>query len=207
MITVVHQGKQYTCSVAIKGADYIHLLDENGCMCTAFDGVTDFSAFQVHNGDWTLPIEDHNCRVAVVREDGSVAIGGHRCCLLLSAGAWSSWHGSEEPVLDGGNALYQVRCRLESGQMVHVAPFEITDDCAMEQIVATLVQQINGAWRNCLIYVYPAGAKWMLVGEYITAEGIVDHLPFEYQYRILRDVVPDEFLSDDEYLSGDGVEY
>lgn len=79
MITVTYLGESYECSKALKGADYIHLLDSEGCMVAAFDGITDFSGFTI-DGDWTTPTPENDCYLAVMGDDGVIRKGGHKCC-------------------------------------------------------------------------------------------------------------------------------
>lgn len=86
MATVTYLGENYECSVAIKGDDYIHLLDENGMMIAAFDGVTNFSNFMISGANWYTPVSDNYCYVAVVREDGTIGKGGHLCSSLVKRG-------------------------------------------------------------------------------------------------------------------------
>lgn len=79
MATVNYLGESYTCSVALKGADYIHLLDAGGYLIAAFDGITNFSGFTISGGSWTVPASDNDCYLAVIREDGTIGKGGHKC--------------------------------------------------------------------------------------------------------------------------------
>ena len=79
MVILTYNNVTYECSVALKGADYIHLLNDAGIMTAAFDGVVDFSAFKLVEGTYTEPLSDDDCHVAVFREDGTLAKGGHRC--------------------------------------------------------------------------------------------------------------------------------
>lgn len=83
MALVTHQDKEYSCTTAIKGEDYIHLLDEDGELRTAFDGVSDFSGFSITDGDWTSPTPEEDCYVAVVKDDGTMGKGGHKCSDIL----------------------------------------------------------------------------------------------------------------------------
>lgn len=53
MALVTHQGTEYSCTTAVKGEDYIHLLNEEGQLTTVFDGISDFSDFSITDGDWT----------------------------------------------------------------------------------------------------------------------------------------------------------
>ncbi len=79
MITVTYRDIAYVCDKAIKGDNYIHLLDASGCMIAAFDGISNFDIFTISGGGWTTPSPDDECYLAVVREDGTVAKGGHKC--------------------------------------------------------------------------------------------------------------------------------
>lgn len=51
MAIVTYLGESYECSRALKGSDYIHLLDANNEMIAAFDGVTSFDDFYISDGD------------------------------------------------------------------------------------------------------------------------------------------------------------
>lgn len=83
MITVTYLDESYECTTAIKGSNYIHLLDSMGCMIASFDGITDFSGFTISGGSWCVPKAEGECKVAVIREDGTIAEGGHVCKDLL----------------------------------------------------------------------------------------------------------------------------
>lgn len=79
MITVTYRDTPYVCHKAIKGDNYIHLLDASDGMIAAFDGITDFNLFTITNGEWTTPASDEECYIAIIREDGTVGKGGHKC--------------------------------------------------------------------------------------------------------------------------------
>lgn len=79
MPTLKYLGETFDCTTAIKGDNYIHLLDDNGVMVAAFDAITDFSGFTLENGSYVSPTADHSCRVAVIRDDGTIGVGGHTC--------------------------------------------------------------------------------------------------------------------------------
>ena len=83
MITVTYLGESYECTTAIKGSNYIHLLDSSGCMIASFDGISDFRGFSISGGTWCVPKAEGECKVAVIREDGTIAEGGHVCKDLL----------------------------------------------------------------------------------------------------------------------------
>ena len=79
MAIVKFLGESYECAKAIKGDDYIHLLDTNDDLIVAFDGIVSFDGFAIENGAWTAPMPDGLCHVVVMREDGTYAKGSHRC--------------------------------------------------------------------------------------------------------------------------------
>lgn len=84
MATITYLGESYNCATALKGSDYIHLLDSNGEMIAAFDGISNFSAFSITNGDWTSPTPEKDCYVAVVKDDGTMGQGNHKCSDILT---------------------------------------------------------------------------------------------------------------------------
>jgi len=112
MPKVTYKGTEtYDCTKAIKGSNYIHLLDNNDIMVVSFDGIVDFSAFTISNGTWTIPASDDECFVAVVREDGTIGKGGHKCSdipppdrykvtLTAAASGWSGSAGAYTKVLN-----------------------------------------------------------------------------------------------------------
>lgn len=75
---VTFNGRSYECDKAIKGSDYIHLLNADGSMFAAFDGISDFSAFET-DGTWTTPSPIDDCFVTVMGIDGVVRKSGHQC--------------------------------------------------------------------------------------------------------------------------------
>lgn len=85
MATVKYGDLSFWCETAIKGEDYVHLLDSEGNMIVAFDGVQYLSDFTITNGSWTEPTPEHECYVAVMKDDGTIGKGGHKCCDLIAA--------------------------------------------------------------------------------------------------------------------------
>lgn len=84
MATVNYLGESYSCTTALKGADYIHLLDVNGDMIAAFDGITKFDGFTISGGTWVTPTAESDCYLAVVKDDGTMGKGGHKCCDIVT---------------------------------------------------------------------------------------------------------------------------
>ena len=72
MATVTYNNESFICTTALKGTDYIHLLDASGHMIVAFDGVVDFSGFSISDGDWTSPRDVDLCSIAVIEDDGTL---------------------------------------------------------------------------------------------------------------------------------------
>lgn len=105
MATITYLGKSYECATALKGGDYIHLLDSNGDIVAAFDGISDFSGFSITNGQWTTPTADHDCFVAVVKDDGTMGKGGHRCSDVLSksGGTVTGWLTAQRFLINSGD--------------------------------------------------------------------------------------------------------
>ena len=85
MPTLNYLGGSFACATAIKGDNYIHLLNADGVMVAAFDNITDFSGFLLENGSYTSPTADHDCHVAVIRDDGTIGKGGHPCADIGTA--------------------------------------------------------------------------------------------------------------------------
>lgn len=77
MATVTYNNESFSCTTALKGADYIHLLDGNGNMIAAFDGITDFSGFTITDGSWATPTALKDSYMAVVRDDGVIVKGAY----------------------------------------------------------------------------------------------------------------------------------
>ena len=99
MAKVTFMGTEYECATAIRGSNYIHLIDSNGVMLAAFDGIVDFSAFTITSGTWTAATSDDACNIAVIGEDGLVRKGPLKCTdilptlkytIKLSVTAWST---------------------------------------------------------------------------------------------------------------------
>lgn len=83
MAVVKYLDNSIECAKALKGDDYVHLLDSNGNMIAAFDGISDFSGFSISGGSWATPTADHYCYLAVMKDDGTIGKGGHKCSDVL----------------------------------------------------------------------------------------------------------------------------
>ena len=84
MPSVTFLDTTYNCSCAVRGDTFIHLLDADNVIVATFDGIVDFDAFSITDGDWTYAADPDSCPVAVVLEDGTIAAGGHLCKELVS---------------------------------------------------------------------------------------------------------------------------
>lgn len=51
---VTAYGEQFECAKAVKGDQYIHLFDDAGRCVASFDGIVDFSGYEISGGDWTV---------------------------------------------------------------------------------------------------------------------------------------------------------
>ena len=78
MATITYLGESHDCATALKGSDYIHLLDSDDNLIASFDGIIDFSGFSITDGDWTSPTPEEECYVAVVKDDGTIGKGGYK---------------------------------------------------------------------------------------------------------------------------------
>lgn len=83
MAVVKYLDNSIECAKALKGDDYVHLLDADGNMIAAFDGVSDFSGFSITGGSWASPTANHDCYLAVMKDDGTIGKGGHKCSDVL----------------------------------------------------------------------------------------------------------------------------
>lgn len=72
MITINFCNMTFTCEKAIKGSDYVHLVDADGNLIACFEGVTDFGQFTISGGSWTMAPSNDSCEIAVVGADGVI---------------------------------------------------------------------------------------------------------------------------------------
>lgn len=72
MITVTFCNMTFTCDKAIKGSDYIHLVDADGKLTACFEGVSDFNKFAITGGFWTAAPSNDDCELAVVGAGGVI---------------------------------------------------------------------------------------------------------------------------------------
>lgn len=78
MATVSFNGDSYSCDKAIKGSDYIHLLDASGMLVASFEGIVDFSAFTISDGAWTDAVAADECNLVTIGEDGMLHRGTYK---------------------------------------------------------------------------------------------------------------------------------
>ena len=135
-------GNTYACATALRGDDYIRLLDTTGLLVASFDRVTDFTGFTISGGSWTIPSADHDCHVAVVRDDGSIGKGGHKCSSLLGffkgAGVTLSASGWMSSSVAAAEQTIQV-----SGMTAMVRPLVELD---MSKATADTGEALQEAW-------------------------------------------------------------
>lgn len=165
MATVNFLGHSYPCARALMGNDYIHLLDERGVMVTAFDGVVDFSGFTIMDGEWETPVAEGDCYLAVIKEDGSISKGTHRCCDIstptrLASGSaapkgtlqiadgqsWADWR-----LVEVGTSLGSVYLKPSAdsgnGGCVYVNPSGIVSTVHVRLIVSGQTVKVDVASR------------------------------------------------------------
>lgn len=100
MASLTYLGMTYDCVTAIKGADYIHLLDADGNMVVSFDGISDFSGFTLSGCEYTEPAADEDCFVAIVREDGTIGKGSHKCSDIGKVGIQADYEQNDSTAVD-----------------------------------------------------------------------------------------------------------
>lgn len=71
-MTVTYCNMTFNCSKAVRGSDYIHLLDANNSVIAAFEGVSNFNMFSISGGSWTTAASNDASFIAVVGEDGVI---------------------------------------------------------------------------------------------------------------------------------------
>jgi hypothetical protein len=84
MITVKIGSLTFEGAKAIKGSNYIRVLDSNDNLVASIDGITSFSGITISGGSWTTPAAASNCEVAVIMADGTVAKGNVKNCDILT---------------------------------------------------------------------------------------------------------------------------
>lgn len=100
MAIVTFNNETFSCATAIKGPDYIFLLDDDGDVIVAFEGIADFSGFHITDGDWVIPTPENECRIAVVKDDGTMGKGGHKSSDILSKVLPADCYGTTLPTDD-----------------------------------------------------------------------------------------------------------
>lgn len=63
MPTLTFYDQTFTCARAMKGADFVRLLDENGNIVFFADGITDFSSYVLDGGSWETPLAVKGAKV------------------------------------------------------------------------------------------------------------------------------------------------
>ena len=150
MAVVTCLGNEYRCAVALKGSDYIHLVDDKGDMVAAFDGISDFSKFSISEGTWSTPTADDDCYLAVVRQDGTIGKGSHKCRDVGNSGGG----GSTDPAVSSKLTRYEVTLSYSESRWTKSGSL-YTKLCTAPNVAATdfiILDAANqGAWaRSCL---------------------------------------------------------
>lgn len=169
MPTLKYQGVSYDCATAIKGPDYIHLLDKNGVMVAAFDNITNFSSFTLENGSYTSPTADNNCYLAVIRDDGTFGKGDHKCSDIPQTAA----DVGAIPYVNAESADYDMDAIIKSG--VHCAAYSTNGNTlgtpAAYGIVPStfkraMIISYSGVNKYGFQIAYPNGLPYMLIRNY-----------------------------------------
>lgn len=67
-IKVNAYGVDYQCAKAVKGDDYIYLFDNGGQCIASFEGITDFTAYQIIGGSWVNSKQSNDERIAALED-------------------------------------------------------------------------------------------------------------------------------------------
>jgi hypothetical protein len=54
-MTVTVYDEQYQCNTAVKGESYVRLYDDNGICFISFNGISNFTGYEINGGEWTSP--------------------------------------------------------------------------------------------------------------------------------------------------------
>ena len=145
-------GDSYDCATAIKGPDYIHLLDKNGVMVAAFDNITNFSGFTIENGGYTSPTADNNCYLTVTRDDGSFGKGDHKCSDISAALEAAN---NAAPALERAKFLQGPAASVSSKGWYRIATMYTLDSA----LICIGNPYKSGGPSRLLFYVYPNNTK------------------------------------------------
>lgn len=74
MPTIKYNNESFECSKAIRGVDYIKLLDSAGNEICLFGGIHDFSMFEIADGDWSAPGGYEEIRASAYLSNGTLII-------------------------------------------------------------------------------------------------------------------------------------
>ena len=55
MVKLKIYGEEYTAYKAIKGKDFVKLYDETGICFGSFEGISDFTGYEIIEGAWSEP--------------------------------------------------------------------------------------------------------------------------------------------------------
>lgn len=154
MPTLKYLDRTFDCAVAIKGADYIHLLDENNVMTAAFDNITDFSDYTLENGSYTAPTAEGYCKVAVLRDDGTIGAGDHTCADIGTAMTNAQAAGAKaQQALDAANAGYSNQEILTPAT---ASLYGLGEDAVPDDVLGVLGAYKQHWWKRRSVAYYPA---------------------------------------------------
>lgn len=141
MPNVTFNGNTYSCVTAYKGPDYVHLVDGDGTLVVAFDGVTDFSGFSITNGNWSTT-SDKNCHLAIFGEGGAILRGKTADSAII--GTYT--HGANGLTGSGENGRFKA---TTSGTISSIKVNGTT--CSVKCGEETSIDLISGNWYTFIL--------------------------------------------------------
>lgn len=141
MPNVTFNGNTYSCTKAYKGSDFIRLVDENGVLIVAFDGVSDFSGFSIADGSWSVPSEK-NCCLATFNEDGTISRGG----TVISSTVGTYTHSSGNLTGSGENGRFKA---TTTGTISSIKVNGTT--CSVKCGGETSMDLVKGCWYTFIL--------------------------------------------------------
>lgn len=185
MPNVTYLGTTYPCAKALKGEDYIHLLDSNGCMIVAFDGIKDFSGFTIDT-DWTAPTPEGECYIAVIGDDGVIRKGGHRCCDINVIGSWNT--GVTGTTILPESGLYEFKTYTTLGRVDETYPSVMVNfDDSVRYSTSAFFGYTDNNERVLKIMYFEVAKSGLVTLKKGGVDGIFTDLSREFSYRKLAD--------------------
>lgn len=176
MAVITYDGKQYQCSTAYKGEDFVHLVDADGNLIASFDGVCNFDAFSITGGTWVTPQETEKCAFAVFREDGSLT----KCDSFT---LYKLLHDTIWPISSGGTGA---KSAGEARQNIAFIGESVLDSLAADTPV-TWAEKGTGVFVCNPSYIHdmPSKETGMVTGLNIVANRLMGKFDARFIYQLI----------------------